>query len=79
MDQLLDLQARAVWVVLKNSRRMVLGVFSKAMGELWAHEAEVKAILYALIFCKQHMLRHITIESDSMLAVGWVFSHDNRP
>lgn len=65
--------------ILKNARRQILGVFSKAMGELWAYEAEVKAILQALIFCKQHQLQHILIESDSTLAVGWISKQENRP
>lgn len=31
--------------LLRNSRRQILGVFSKPLGELWAYEAEVKAII----------------------------------
>lgn len=65
--------------VLKNSNRQVIGIFSKAIGELWAYEAEVKTILQALIFCQQHHLKHILIESDSTLAVGWVSKQANRP
>lgn len=65
--------------VLRNSRRQIIGVFSKAVGELWANEAEVKAILQALIFCKQYHLRHIQIESDSTIAVGWTLNQVNRP
>ncbi|XP_057451866.1 uncharacterized protein LOC130743649 [Lotus japonicus] len=62
--------------ILRNARRQTLGVFSKALGELWAYEAEVKAILQALIFCREHQLQHILIESDSTLAVGWISSQE---
>lgn len=56
--------------VLRNSMRQTISVFSKGTGLLWAFEAEVKAILHALIFCKQFQLKHTLIESDSSFAVG---------
>lgn len=65
--------------VLRNSSRQILGVLSEATGFLWAYEAEVKAIRKALIFCKAFNFRNVLIESDSLLAVGWVASKDNRP
>lgn len=65
--------------ILKDSERQTRGIFSKATGDLWAYEAEVKAILHALMFCHQFQLRHILIESDSALAVGWVNNKVNRP
>lgn len=58
--------------------RQFLGVFSTTSGVLWAYEAEVKAILNALLFCKQFQFRHVIIESDSSLVVGWVASNHNR-
>lgn len=64
---------------LKIQRDKWWGFFSKAMGELCAYEAEVKAILQGLIFCQQHQLKHILIESDSTLAVGWSSNQANRP
>lgn len=54
-------------------------MFSKPTGVLWAYEAEIKAILTALRFCKEHNMRRIQIESDSSLAVGWVGNNRNRP
>lgn len=48
------------------------------MGELWAYEAEVKAILHALIFYRQFQLCHVLIESDSSLEIGWVNCKLNR-
>lgn len=50
----------------------------KDTGDLWAFEAEVKVILHALIFCSHFHLRHILIESDYALAVGWVNNKVNR-
>ncbi|XP_057451736.1 uncharacterized protein LOC130743503 [Lotus japonicus] len=58
---------------------MVLGFFSINMGHGWAYEAEVKAILKALIFCQHHNLKDIIIDSDSTTAVGWVTIKTNRP
>jgi ribonuclease HI len=39
----------------------------------------VKAILQALLFCKEFHLHHVIIESDCSIAVGWVSSNLNRP
>lgn len=50
-----------------------------ATSEHWAYEAEVKAILQSLVFCRQFQFRHLLIESDSALAVGWVTKKENRP
>lgn len=55
-----------------------MGFFSLNSGHGWAHEAEVRAILNALIFCQEFLLRNIILESDSKLAVGWVGSSENR-
>lgn len=49
------------------------------MGHGWAFEAEVKAILKALIFCQQFSIRNFVLESDSSLAVGWVKERRNMP
>lgn len=56
--------------VLRDYRNMILGFFSLNMGYGWAYEAEVKAILKALVFCQQYNLRDIVIESDSSTAIG---------
>lgn len=55
------------------------GFFSKAVGIGWAYEAEVKAIVKALMLCKHFSVGQLLIESDSSLAVGWVKCRDNRP
>lgn len=65
--------------VLRDYRNMILGFFSINMGHGWAFEAEVRAILKALIFCQQYNLKEIIIESDSTTAVGWVSIKSNRP
>lgn len=65
--------------VLRDSEGTFIGRFSKATGLLWAYEAEVKAILSALQFCKEHDVTNVLIESDSTLAVGWVSNKQNRP
>ncbi|XP_057458901.1 uncharacterized protein LOC130749544 [Lotus japonicus] len=65
--------------ILRYCSRQILGVFSSAVGVLWAYEAELKAILNALIFCKQFQVRNLIIESDSALTVEWVNSDQNRP
>lgn len=52
---------RVVLRVLSDSRSKIIGMFSKATGLLW--EAEVKAILTALLFCKEHNMKNILIES----------------
>lgn len=54
-------------------------MFSEKVGNGWAFEAEVKAILMALLICQQFLLSNITIESDYTLAVGWVNSKTNKP
>lgn len=55
-----------------------MGCFSLAVGSTWAYVAEIKAILTALLFCKKHGFRHVIVESDSTLAVGWVMLKSNR-
>lgn len=65
--------------VLRNHEGEIGGIFSKALGTLWAFEAEVKVIRLALEFSKQFGLRNIIIESDSALVVGWVSSNSHRP
>ncbi|XP_057452115.1 uncharacterized protein LOC130743918 [Lotus japonicus] len=40
---------------------------------------DVKAILNALLFCKNYGLKNVMVESDSTLAVGWVITKSNRP
>lgn len=63
----------------KGFKKKNLGLFSKATWDLWAYEAQVKAILHALIFCPHFHLKHILIESDFALAVSWVNNKVNRP
>ena len=46
---------------------------------LCAYQAEIKAILHALLFCKQFSLKEVIIECDAMLAMGWVNNKQNRP
>lgn len=65
--------------VLRNHNKDFLGIFSEAIPDSWAYEAEVLAILKALLFCKLHSFRNVLIESDSTLAVGWVNNSSNRP
>lgn len=65
--------------VVRNHSKEFVGIFSEAVGMLWAYEAEVLAILKGLQFCKSHCLNHLLIESDSILAVGWVNNKSNRP
>lgn len=65
--------------ILRDLSRIHRGYFSLAVGELWAFEAEVKGILAALKFCKEFQLKHLLIESDSALAVGWVSNKEHRP
>lgn len=64
---------------LRSDNWTILGKFSKAMGILWAFQAEVQAILHALLFCREFQLKDVIIESDSSLAVGWVERKQNRP
>lgn len=59
---------------LRDANGISLGFFSKPLGLSWAYIAEIKAILEALLFCK----RHVIVESDSTLAVGWVMNRSNR-
>lgn len=65
--------------VLRKSKRQILGMFSLATGDLFAYEAKLKAILHALLFCQQFQFHHLTIESDSSLAFGWVSCKENKP
>lgn len=65
--------------VLRDSYGLTLGMFSMSVGSTWAYVAEVKAILNALLFCKNHDFNNVIIESDSTLAVGWVMNNSNRP
>lgn len=64
---------------IRSNMRTIIGAFSKVVGCHWAFEAEVFAILHALIFCKNFSISHIVIESDSSLAVGWVNQRVHRP
>lgn len=65
--------------VLRNSTGATLGFFSLPLGITWAYIAEVKAILNALLFCKNNSVSQFVVESDSSLAVGWVVNKANRP
>lgn len=65
--------------VLRDWNGEVLGFFSKPVGVVYAYEAEVMAMRSALDFCSEFNLRHIWLESDSTLAIGWVLSSDFRP
>lgn len=50
-----------------------------SIGEGRDFEAEVRAILQALLFCKEYQVSRVLIELDSTLVVGWVTSQNNRP
>lgn len=65
----------------RQPRSECLWRHTKELGkaDLWAYEAEVKAILNALLFCQHFGFRRVIIESDSSLVVGWVASDQNRP
>ncbi|XP_057452298.1 uncharacterized protein LOC130744125 [Lotus japonicus] len=65
--------------ILRNSAREVIGEFSRKVEVKRADEAEVLAILYALLFGQQFMIVSVQIESDSSLAVDWVSETKNRP
>ncbi|XP_057453188.1 uncharacterized protein LOC130745059 [Lotus japonicus] len=65
--------------ILRNSAGIVVGKFSRKVEVQRADEAEVLAILYALLFCQQHLIVSVEVESDSTLAVGWVKGEKNRP
>ena len=65
--------------VLRDASSTVMGFFSMNTGISFAYEAEIKAILQALIFCQQFSCQEIIIEGDSMLAIGWVNNKQNRP
>lgn len=65
--------------IARNHDKEFVGIFSLDIGHAWAYEAEVRAILMALNFCKQFSLQPVIIESDSLLAVGWVSCKSNRP
>lgn len=65
--------------VVRNAHWKVLGYFSKNVGEKFAYEAEVLAILHTLLFCQQYALFNVLIESDCLLVVGWVHNKSSRP
>lgn len=65
--------------ILRDWNGEVKGYFSLSLGVAYAYEAEIKAILYALKFCKEFGFLNIVIESDSTLAIGWVKNGENRP
>ncbi|XP_057447959.1 uncharacterized protein LOC130739623 [Lotus japonicus] len=65
--------------ILRYREGKVLGIFSRKVEVRQADEAEVLAILYALMFCQQFMVLAVEIESDSTLVVGWVSEAKNRP
>lgn len=65
--------------VFRDENKKILGYFSLNIGHGWANEAEVRAILNALMFSQEFMLKNIIIESDSTVAVNWVASRENRP
>lgn len=65
--------------ILRNSAGYVLGYFSRKVVAQRADEAEVLAILYALLYCQQFVVFNVEVESDSMLAVGWVKGLKIRP
>lgn len=56
--------------VLRDSSGQILGYFSMSTGFMWAYEAEVHAILHALLFCHHFNCHNVLIESDSTLAIG---------
>lgn len=57
--------------VLRNISSKMICFFSKAVGTRWTFEAKVEAILHAMLFCQEHNLRDVVVESDSFLVVGW--------
>ncbi|XP_057450751.1 uncharacterized protein LOC130742662 [Lotus japonicus] len=65
--------------VLRNSVGTVVGKFCRRVDVQRADEADVLAILYALLFCHQFQVFSVDIESDSTLAVGWVKGEKMRP
>ncbi|XP_057452848.1 uncharacterized protein LOC130744704 [Lotus japonicus] len=65
--------------ILRNNVKKVAGKFSRKVEVKRADEAEVLAILYALLFCQQFMVYSVEIESDPSLAVDWVCGTKNRP
>lgn len=65
--------------MFRDANRKILGYFSLNSGHGWAYEAEVRAILNALVFSQEFLFKNILIESDSTVAVGWVMSKANRP
>jgi ribonuclease HI len=65
--------------VIRDSTKRFRGFFSINLGHGLAHEAEVKAILFSLLFCQQFSITNVIIESDSTTTVGWVNSTTNRP
>src|ERR1044072_4221637 len=77
LEVLLGPLVLAVFVIMIKVK--LLFFFSKAIGVLWAYEAEVKTILSALQFCKQFGLSHVLIENNSTLSIGWVNCRVNRP
>ncbi|XP_057418283.1 uncharacterized protein LOC130712468 [Lotus japonicus] len=58
--------------ILRNNARKVIGKFSRKVEVKRADEAEVLAILYALLFFQQFMVCSVEIESDSSLAVDLI-------
>ncbi|XP_057426183.1 uncharacterized protein LOC130719582 [Lotus japonicus] len=65
--------------ILRNGSGEVLGKFSRKVEVTRADEAEVLAILYALLFCQQFMVSSVEFESDSTLVVGWMSGGKMRP
>ena len=65
--------------VLRDENHNVLGIFSLNIGHGWAYQAEIKAILNALVFCHQYSFNNIIIESDSTTAVSWANAVGPRP
>ncbi|XP_057453066.1 uncharacterized protein LOC130744922 [Lotus japonicus] len=57
--------------ILRNNARKVIGKFSRKVEVRRADEAEVLAILYALLFYQQFMVCSVEIEIDSSLVVDW--------
>lgn len=56
--------------VLRDHLNRVLGYVSINSGFGWAFEAEVRAILKALMFCQEFLFKEVEIESDSTTTVG---------
>lgn len=67
----------AAWCVIGGGKGGFF--FSKPVGVVYAHQAEVMAIRYALEFCREFNICHSLLESDSTLAVGWVLRPKFRP